>query len=204
MRCLVCHCFSWSVLCKKCYEWIEITPQVRVVDEHTRFKVYSFFDYDSIAYIIHSKYQLIGSSIFYIISQKIASFIQKHGFFEALKNVKGIPIDDIPRGGYSHTAIMARAFHKVLKIPPLYCSLHSSAHVKYAGKSLAFRQQNPRCFKTSLTPNDVPYGVILYDDVLTTGSTMKEAHRVLAQKNIVAHIGITLASHSYRIGHIQL
>ena len=62
-------------------------------------------------------------------------------------------------------------------ITPQYKKLIANNHITYAGKDLDFRLSNPRDFKYKGEKN---IDVILVDDVVTTGTTLKEAKKVLA------------------------
>lgn len=84
---------------------------------------------------------------------------------------------------------MAKALNSS-EIKPIYNALRANSDVKYSGKSLKFRLQNKRDFKILKKINKP---VILVDDLITTGSTMKEAFKVCQKAGINALFGLTLA-----------
>ena len=98
-----------------------------------------------------------------------------------------IPIDDKIDKGYSHTAILVNSMKKDKK---LYSTLHSQSNVKYAGKSLEFRLNNPRNFKYTGPKN---IDVVLVDDIVTTGTTLKEAKEVLRKEGVNVLFSLVLA-----------
>lgn len=182
MKCVLCARWSLNIICKECLEWIQIVPQKRDIDG---FSVYSFYDFDEIRECLHSKYSVVGSKIFALLAQKAARFFLKEARFE---NVSGIALDDEPNGGYSHTAIIARAF-KCAGIKPKVGVLRAKNRVSYAGRSLEFRQKNPRGFYANSLSGDV----VLFDDLITTGSTMLEAKRAVEIGGASVLFGICLS-----------
>ena len=99
-----------------------------------------------------------------------------------------IPIDDNPSKGFSHTAVLASVIkgHNIL-----YSTLHSTNNIHYAGKSLEFRLNNPKCFKYK---GDKNIDVVLLDDIVTTGSTLKEAKKILKKHNVNVLFCVVLAN----------
>jgi len=92
------------------------------------------------------------------------------------------------RHGYSHSAILAKATKPFLT--PLYGSLRAQNHESYSGKSRAYRQANKRNF--IFTCKD-EIDAILIDDIVTTGSTLEEAHATLKKHNINVLFALVLA-----------
>ena len=89
-------------------------------------------------------------------------------------SVASIGIDDHALSGYSHTAVLNRGL-KSSNITPYYGKLRASQHYKYAGKSVEERLMNPREFHYKpFAENEV----ILVDDEITTGTTLREASEV--------------------------
>ncbi len=62
-------------------------------------------------------------------------------------------------------------------LTPLYQTLYAKNPVSYAGKSLKFRQENPRnfCLKRKVRGKEI----VLVDDIVTTGLTLMEAKECL-------------------------
>ena len=128
------------------------------------------------------------------IGAKIFAQLGKHTFFEFLKTfelpkgVCAIPIDDHVRHGYSHSAILAKATQPFLT--PLYGSLRAKNHESYSGKSRAYRQANKRDFTFTCKRK---IDAILIDDIITTGSTLEEAHYLLKEQNVNVVFALVLA-----------
>lgn len=185
MRCHLCLGLSWQPLCKNCLQTILTpTPAFRVLE--SGLKVYSFYNYTDIAPLLHTKHTYIGAKIF--------AQLGKHTFFEFLKTfalpkgICAIPIDDHVRHGYSHSAILAKA--TIPYLIPLYGSLRAQNHESYSGKSRAYRQTNKRDF--IFAGND-EIDAILIDDIVTTGSTLEEAHETLKKGNVNILFALVLA-----------
>ena len=102
-------------------------------------------------------------------------------FSEVFKeNIFSIAIDDYPKKGYSHTAIL-NYYLKSKFIKPLYKLLLAKNDISYAGKNLELRLNNPRGFEYYGNKN---IEVILVDDIITTGTTINEAKDVLAKYGV--------------------
>ena len=99
-----------------------------------------------------------------------------------------MPIDDHVRHGYSHSAILAKTTKPFLA--PLYGSLRAQNHKSYSGKSRAYRQANKRNFIFTCKRE---MDVILIDDIVTTGSTLEEAHETLKQHGVNVLFALVLA-----------
>ncbi len=184
MRCISCGIISFRILCKKCQE--DIRPHVskrKICDD---FYSYSFFGYHEISAFLHTKHHPCGAYIYKILAQK--SFIP---FLQNLhvKPLHVIPIDDKPKGGYSHTAVLVKAI-KSPSVKVHYDFIRSRSNVSYSGKSLKYRKTHSRNFtcKSSNLKN-----VILVDDLVTTGTTLQEAYECLKKSNINPLFALTLA-----------
>lgn len=185
MRCQLCLRLSWHPLCQTCLQTILTpTPAFRVLKSGLR--VYSFYAYNDIAPLLHTKHTYLGAKIF--------AQLGKHTFFEFLKTfalpktIYAIPIDDHVRHNYSHSAILARATKPYLK--PLYASLRAQNEVSYSGKSRAFREANKRDFVFTCKDK---IDAILVDDIVTTGSTLEEAYETLKQQGTNVVCALVLA-----------
>ena len=172
---MICGKFSFSLLCKDCKNLLK--PEFIKKGD-----VISFYRYEEIEFLIKYKYQKFGSFIFKELSFPFYLFSKNYP-----DRLNIIPIDDNVDKGYSHTAILAKAMKKDKK---LYSTLHSQNNVKYAGKSLAFRLNNPRNFKY-IGPKNID--VVLIDDVVTTGTTLKEVKDVLKQYKVNVLFSLVLA-----------
>ncbi len=175
--CIICGRFSFRAICNKCKSFLK--PDIEFKNE-----VVSFYDYEEIEFLIKYKYEKFGSRVFWELSdvfRKFAENYQKKAFV--------IPIDDRIKNGFSHTAILAKSMHSKNLIP-LFGVLHAKNEVKYAGKSLEFRLNNPRNFKYTGLKN---IDAILVDDVMTTGLTLKEAKEVLTKNGVNVLFSVVLA-----------
>ncbi|NLK67167.1 MAG: ComF family protein [Campylobacteraceae bacterium] len=185
MRCLNCANLSFFTFCKECKKRLSIkSPSKRVVDD---LNVYSFYSYDEVKHLIHSKHHLHGLFVYRALAN--LSFKEFAKEFKFGEQILALPIDDDITTGYSHTAILARSL-KNKEIKPKYGILRASSKVKYSGKSLEFRQKHKRGFKI-LEQIDCP--VILVDDIITTGTTLAEANKACKEAGVRVLFALTLA-----------
>ncbi|GAB6045041.1 ComF family protein [Caminibacter profundus] len=154
-----------------------------------RDNVFSFFDYDVLEFFNKYKYHKRGDLVYKILARPFREFALN---FEYKAYV--IPIDDNPKKGFSHTAILAKALHSKY-LNPIFGSLIATSDVKYAGKSLEFRLKNPRNFIYLGKKN---IDVILVDDIKTTGITIKEAIKTLEKYNVNVLFSVVLSDKSCR------
>ncbi|ARR00101.1 ComF family protein [Campylobacter porcelli] len=185
MRCLKCAKISFKMICKDCQNILsEYEQGCRLVDG---FKVYYFYKYSDIKELLATKHHLHGSFVIsHLASLSLAKFASEFSFGS---KVAVVALDDNIKSGYSHTAILAKALSNS-ELSPIYRALRAINEVKYAGKSLEFRRKNPRKFQLL---KQIKYPVILVDDIITTGSSMLEAKKVLAKAGINVLFGLVLA-----------
>jgi competence protein ComFC len=164
-----------------------LTPSFHKRELEKDFFNYSFYALSDIEDLITSKYYFHGDRVFNILAKlSFAKFSQN---FNLNEEIIVIPIDDHTRHDFSHTAILARHLKSNI-IRPKYNCLKASNIVKYAGKDLEFRKNNPRKFKTSKIKNKT---LILCDDLITTGTTILEAKKALEKQNNKILFSLTLA-----------
>ena len=154
--------------------------------------VVSLFKYRNIAPFLLTKHTPIGYRLYrYFARMHFAPFLE--AFAEGLERPAClIGIDELPRGGYSHTAILSH-YGSVRGLESLPASLIAKNRVDYAGKTLQYRLENPRDFRYR-GPSDIE--AILIDDIITTGSTRGEAHRLLRASGVEVLFALTLADAS--------
>lgn len=131
------------------------------------------------------KYHPFGDKIIKILASR--TFVP---FAKAFKESAFVlPVDDTPKKGFSHTAILAKSL-QTERIHPLFNSLKATAEVTYAGKSLEYRLKHPRNF---IYTGKKDIEVILVDDVVTTKTTLNEAIEVLNESGIKVAFSLVLA-----------
>lgn len=187
MRCINCEKFSFLYFCNDCKRILsECTPQKRIIDND--FEVYSFYFYSEIKHLIHSKHKFHGSFIY----KRLAKFsFHKFGLnFSYPQKVNALGLDDSVFGDYSHVAILLKSLSSK-SISPIYGAIKAESNVKYSGQSLAFRQSHKRNY--SLQKN-IKNPVILVDDIITTGESMKQARELLNKNEVEVLFGLTLAN----------
>lgn len=183
MKCLLCGRWNLKgILCSYCIP--NLSLGVRLVDE---LSVYSFYAFSEVELLMHYKYRPIGSRVFALLAKKACEYFSQNVSFDG--GAFGIGIDDRIewRRGYSHTGVILKEF-KRCGIRPIYGSLKAGSNVSYAGKSLQFRLSNPKRFQTKLQGKRV----ILFDDVITTGTTLKEAKLCLQSQENEILFALTL------------
>ena len=187
MRCFSCLKISLTIICKVCQKDI-LTPRI-TKREIGDLSIFSFFRYSDIEPLLLSKHKPEGFRIFRLFGDLIMRpFIDE--WIESMpEQVYIIGIDENIKNGYSHIALLTHAMKRKLATPQ-HSSLLAINRVKYAGKSLDFRLDNPRGFVyNGLSDIDV----ILVDDIITTGLTIQEAKEKLEDNGVRVLFAITLA-----------
>ncbi len=188
MRCILCHQWSFSHICKACKGYMEPTMTKRKILGNI--PVYSFYKYDDIEALLLTKHTDIG---FYLYTH-LASLSMKPfaSSLDIQSPIAVIGIDDNPRDGYSHTAILVRSLGLGNCIAR-YGYLRSTDQVRYSGKSMQYRLDHPRQFKVGDFPEE---NVILVDDIITTGLTLSHAVNALQRlgKRVVCCLTLADAS----------
>ncbi|RUM70834.1 MAG: ComF family protein [Sulfurovum sp.] len=187
MRCLSCHRLSWLTFCASCQEkLLKPTITKRTING---LDVYSFFRYQHIEDLLLTKHTAQGFNIYKALAQlSFKPFIENF-----MKNNRDkiyvLGVDENVKSSYSHVALLTHAMRgKNVKI--LHAKLMANNSVKYAGKSLQFRLENPREFHYSGVKN---IEVILVDDIITTGTTLNEAKEILEKNGVEVLFALTLA-----------
>lgn len=187
MKCICCERVSLSIICKDCQKKL-LVPSFNKREIEKNFFNYSFYSLSELEDLINSKYYFYGDRVYNILAK--LSFYKFSQNFSFNENIIAIPIDDHTRHDFSHTAILVKHLKSKI-IKPKYNYLKATNIVKYAGKDLEFRKKNPRKFQ--LLKNINKQKVILCDDLVTTGSTILEAKRVLEKRNNEVLFSLTLA-----------
>jgi len=176
MRCLMCESLSLKHICKSCQK-LHLTPSLykHYLDDGTL--VLSFYKYSDIKTLLHTKHTDIGFYIYKILAQNSIAIFAKN--FSMDENVISVGVDDDPKDGYSHTAILSKSLHSS-RIKPIHNKLIARNTLSYSGKSKAYRLSNPRNFQLKSFKET---NVIVVDDIITTGSTLLEAVKKLKEAN---------------------
>ncbi len=187
MRCLSCQKLSLKTFCKECQSSL-LKPNItkRVVGT---LDVYSFYKYSTIETMLLTKHTSLGFRVFSAISQITFKPFINEFISNDKRKIHIIGIDEKVKNGYSHVAILTNSMKtKYSKV--LQASLLSSNNIKYSGKTLQFRLENPRNFTYN---GKVNVDVILIDDIITTGTTLQEAKNVLEKSGVNVLFALTLA-----------
>lgn len=176
------------MICKTCLDSIPLRLSIRKLTDSV--SVYSFYAYSDVSLLMQSKYQLIGSRVLKLLAYKAAAYFFTHIDFDFTQRVGLVGLDDYPYGAYSHTGIIVRAFERESKgaFKGVYGVLKARNAIKYAGESLAFRQNNPKGFY--LTRNISYPFVVLVDDIITTGTSFREAISVFSAFDVENESGV--------------
>jgi len=186
MRCLSCEKLSFKAICNKCQKNL-LEPSLYKRELEKDFFVYSFYKFDEIKELLNSKYHFYGDRVFKILGD--LAFKKFALNFEYPDRVFALPIDDRVKENFSHTALLAKSLQSK-NIQPLFTTLQARNSVKYAGKPLEFRKKNKRDF---LYNGEKKLEVILVDDIITTGTTILEAKKVLKKSGCKVLFALTLS-----------
>ncbi|MFQ6341406.1 ComF family protein [Campylobacter sp. VTCC 70190] len=187
MRCVSCGAFALLCFCDLCeLELGEFSLGIRKFEND--FRVYSFYKYHEIQHLLRSKHHFYGYFVYKMLAK--LSFAKFKDFFNPKMKINVIALDDrVEDMLYSHSAILAKEL-KSQFIKPVFNVLKAQNRVKYSGKSLEFRQKNKRAYKLLKT---IYHPVILVDDIITTGSSLLEAKKVLEENKIPVLFALVLA-----------
>jgi len=152
-------------------------------------EVYSFFRYQNIEDLLLTKHTPQGFILYKALAKlTFKPFIQKF-MQENSAPILVIGIDENVKSGYSHVALLTHEMrHKNVNIQ--HSKLMAQNKINYSGKNLQFRLENPRDF---LYEGEKVGQVILVDDIITTGTTLKEAKCVLEKNGLEVLFALTLA-----------
>ena len=187
MRCLSCHRLSMATFCKLCREkLLKPTITKRTING---LEVYSFFKYQHIQDLLLTKHTPQGFKVYKALAKlSFKPFIENFMKYNHSK-IYVIGVDESVKSGYSHVALLTHEMrHQNVQI--LHAKLMAKNRVNYSGKSFQYRLENSRAFHYRGLKN---IEVILVDDIITTGTTLKEAREVLAKNGVKVLFGLTLA-----------
>jgi len=187
MRCLSCHRLSLQTFCKKCQTNL-LQPSVSKRTFGT-LEVYSFFKYQYIEDLLLTKHTPQGFKLYKALAKlSFKPFIEKF-MKEDNRVIYVIGIDESVKSGYAHVSLLTHEM-KAKNVKVKHAKLMANNKVNYSGKNLQFRLENPRDFIYS---GKKGIEVILVDDIITTGTTLKEAAQVLKQNGVEVLFALTLA-----------
>jgi competence protein ComFC len=151
--------------------------------------VYSFFKYQNIEDLLLTKHTAQGFIVYKALAKMTFRPFIKIFLEEDSRLVYVIGVDETIKYGYSHVALLTHAL-RAKQSQILHAKLLADNQINYAGKSLEYRLNNPRAFKyTGLKDIEA----ILVDDIITTGTTLKEAKKVLECNGVRVLFSLTLA-----------
>jgi len=183
LRCHSCSRLSLSLICSECRQ-LYLQPKLHLRKLSSGLDVISFYSYQDIEPFLLTKHLPYGWFIYRILAKET---------FKSLSKVDNktfvISIDDYLTSSYSHTAILAKEL-KNYGYSPIYNSLQAKNRVSYSGQSLSFRIANPREFEYK-GPKFID--AILVDDIVTTGTTLQEAHNTLSRFGVNVDFAFVLA-----------
>jgi competence protein ComFC len=151
--------------------------------------VYSFFKYQHIEDLLLTKHTPQGFKIYTALAKLSFHPFIKRFIQEDSRVVYVIGVDENVKFGYSHVALLTHQMRDK-NVSILHGKLMAQNRVKYSGKKLAYRLENPRDFIYNGVKN---IEAILVDDIITTGTTLKEAKQVLEKEGVDVLFALTLA-----------
>ncbi len=186
MKCLLCERLSLAHICSTCKDEF-LQPSIYKRKILNNIEVISFYKYQDIKDLIHTKHTDLGYYIYTILAH--CAFKKFADEFIFNEDIAAIAIDDRAKNGYAHTAILNKAL-KSRYITPLTCRLRSTNHVTYSSKTYEERLKDPRNFKVK---NFQQQNIILVDDIITTGLTLTQGCNALHKEGKDILFCLTLA-----------
>lgn len=172
MKCILCENYSLTHVCPSCKTNF-LHPSLYTRKLSNGIPVISFYKYNEIKELLFTKHTDLGFYVYNTLAE--LSFKKFAKEFHTKEKYVSIGVDDTVKSGYSHTAILNRHL-KSYNIKPLFHKLRAQNPVSYSGKSRSFRVTNPRDFALKKFREK---NVILVDDIVTTGTTLSEAIKIL-------------------------
>ena len=188
MRCISCHKLSWSTFCSRCQ--IKLLKPSITKRQVGSLDVYSFFKYQNIEDLLLTKHTPQGFIIYKALAKMTFRPFIKNFISNDSRKIYIIGVDEVVKNGYSHIAILTHQM-RYKNVNIIHSKLIAQNPIKYAGKTLEFRLSNPREFIYSGVSN---IEAILIDDIITTGLTLQEANKILAQNGVKVLFALTLAN----------
>lgn len=186
MKCMMCENYSLTHICPSCQKNF-LSPSLYKRQLKNGIEVYSFYKYKEVKELLFTKHTDIGFYIYTLLANNSFKKFAQNFFFDS--PLVSVAVDENVESGYSHTAILNKALQSK-NITPLFASLRAKNKVNYSGKSKAFRVANPRDYTLKKFPQKQ---VIIVDDIITTGSTLLEACKVLEAEGKEVLFCLTLA-----------
>ena len=181
----MCENYSFSIICKRCQNNL-LTPNLYKREIAKDFFVYSFYPYKDIKGLINTKYYFYGDRVYNILAK--LAFKKFSSNFNFDSHIDIVTINDNNDKEYNQSAILSKHLQSHI-LHPKYNLLQATNTIKYAGKSLKFRKENPRNFIYKGEENRI---IILVDDLITTASTLLEAKKLLEKNNCEVLFALTL------------
>lgn len=183
---MLCESLSFTHICTNCQETF-LRPSIYKRKLLNNIEVISFYKYNDIKDLLHTKHTDLGYYIYSILAENSLKIFAQN--FEYSDVISSIAVDDNIKSGYSHTAILNKSLQSKY-IKPEFNSLRAKNSVSYSGKSREFRMMNPRDF--TLKHNSTK-DIIIVDDIVTTGSTLAQAISCINKSDKNALFCLTLA-----------
>jgi len=188
MRCYSCGRLSLRAVCKTCKNTLFVpstqTRRIGTLD------VISFYSYTTLEPLLLTKHKPEGWRIYRELGRMLfGPFMREFTEYDD-GVVHVIGVDEDVRSGYSHVAQLTHAM-KMEGVQVQHGTLRARNRVNYSGKPLQYRLENPRDFRYRGKAN---INAILVDDIVTTGMTLQEAQRTLADHGVDVLFALTLAS----------
>ena len=130
MKCLMCESFSLTHICIHCQD-THLKPQIFKRKISSNIEVISFYKYQDIKELLHTKHTDLGFYIYNILAKNSMSIFASE--FQFQHTIASIAIDDKTDSGYSHTAILNNSL-KSNFIQPLHSKLRANNSITYSGK----------------------------------------------------------------------
>jgi len=151
--------------------------------------VYSFYKYQNIEDLLLTKHTPQGFKLYKALAKVSFRPFMKKFIQEDSRTIYIVGIDENVQSGYAHVALLTHEM-KMKNVKVQHAKLIARNKINYSGKTLQFRLENPRDFEYR---GKKGVEVILVDDIVTTGTTLKEAAWVLEQNGVEVLFALTLA-----------
>lgn len=195
MYCVVCGRLKWNIICKDCLSNLEYIDSKRILDNDV--KVFSSFAFSELKFLLTSKNNIIGSRIFKRLGvYAVSNFFARYKDLATLNKQKiaVLSIRNKNIGMYSHSAILSQCFSAYgFKVFNNALIIGNNSHFSHLKRHE--RQELGRSFRFNFKHNCL--GVIIVDDIITTGQTLLEASDIAMQNGYNSLFAWTLCDSRY-------
>jgi competence protein ComFC len=198
--CSVCkhkNVFENSNLCKNCIDEMILMKKKLSIPKIDRVIIGYMYRYPLKNLIIElkfSKNKHISSSLGYLLSKYLSEYFASNPCIKTPKAILSVPLHNsrLKKRGFNQSQLLAQEVSKKLGIPIINCVYRKKDTLPQINLAKKDRKENIKnafeITKDMDILSNLPDSIAIIDDVITTGSTIKEVASVLRKKTKIKTI----------------